>query len=152
MPMSPYQYPQFGGPAYMPGYQPPTMQQMVSQGYQSPGMQPHVQPGITGRVVSSLNEIQVQEVPTDGTVAWFPAQDGSCIYGKRWTPDGNITTMRFVPEAVEATPSQPDPFQVINDRISELFQLVEEIKDDMPMTVETCRTPTKRKAVKTDAE
>ena len=107
---------------------------------------------ITGRVVNSLDEITVQEVPTDGTVAWFPSADGSCVYGKRWTPDGNITTMRFVPEAADAAPSQPDPFQVINDRISELFQLVEEIKDDMPMTVETRRTPTKRKVVKTDPE
>ena len=107
---------------------------------------------ITGRVVNSLDEITVQEVPTDGTVAWFPSADGSCVYGKRWTPDGNITTMRFVPEAADTAPSQPDPFQVINDRISELFQLVEEIKDDMPMTVETRRTPTKRKVVKTDAE
>lgn len=107
---------------------------------------------ITGRVVNSLDEITVQEVPTDGTVAWFPFADGSCVYGKRWTPDGNITTMRFVPEVADATPSQPDPFQLINDRISELFQLVEEIKDDMPMTVETRRTPTKRKVVKNDAE
>lgn len=107
---------------------------------------------IAGRVVNSLDEITVQEVPTDGTVAWFPSADGSCVYAKRWTPDGNITTMRFTPEAADAAPSQPDPFQVINDRISELFQLVEEIKDDMPMTVETRRTPTKRKVVKTDAE
>ena len=107
---------------------------------------------ITGRVVNSLDEITVQEVPTDGTVAWFPSADGSCVYGKRWTPDGNITTMRFVPEVADAAPSQPDPFQVINDRISELFQLVEEIMDDMPMTIETRRAPTKRKVVKTDAE
>lgn len=153
MPMSPYQYPQFGGPAYMPGYQPPTMQQMVSQGYQSPGMQPHA-PGITGRVVSSLDEIQVQEVPTDGTVAWFPSADGSCVYGKRWTPDGNITTMRFVPEAADTAPSQPDPFQLINARIDELVGLVEDISDNMPRPAETKRTQqtTKRRAVKTDAE
>ena len=147
MPMSPYQYPQYG----VPGFQHQTMQQMVGQGY-SPAPSFYSQPGISGRVVNSLDEITVQEIPTDGTVAWFPSADGSCIYGKRWTPDGNITTMRFVPEAVDAPPSQPDPFQVINDRISELFQLVEEIKDDMPMTVETRRTPTKRKVVKTDAE
>lgn len=139
-PMMPYgQYPMY--------QQPQPFQPMPQTQVQPKPFSP-----ITGRVVNSLDDITVQEVPTDGTVAWFPAQDGSCIYGKRWTPDGNITTMRFVPEAVEATPSQPDPFQVINDRISELFQLVEEIKDDMPMTVETCRTPTKRKVVKTDAE
>ena len=139
-PMMPYgQYPM---------YQQPQPFQPVPQTQ----AQPKPFSPITGRVVNSLDEITVQEVPTDGTVAWFPSADGSCVYGKRWTPDGNITTMRFVPEAADTAPSRPDPFQLINDRISELFQLVEEIKDDMPMTVETRRTPTKRKVVKTDAE
>lgn len=139
-PMMPYgQYPMY--------QQPQSFQPMPQTQAQPKPFSP-----ITGRVVNSLDEITVQEVPTDGTVAWFPSADGSCVYGKRWTPDGNITTMRFVPEAADAAPSQPDPFQLINDRISELFQLVEEIKDDMPMTAETRRTPTKRKVVKTDAE
>lgn len=139
-PMMPYsQYPMY--------QQPQPFQPMPQTQAQPKPFSP-----ITGRVVNSLDEITVQEVPTDGTVAWFPSADGSCVYGKRWTPDGNIMTMRFVPEAADAAPSQPDPFQVINDRISELFRLVEEIKDDMPMMVETCRTPTKRKVVKTDAE
>lgn len=143
-PMMPYpQYPQYP-------YQQQQMYQPMPQTTVS--NQSRTFPPITGRVINSLDEITVQEIPTDGTVAWFPSADGSCIYGKRWTPDGNITTMRFVPEVVDAQPSQPDPFQVINDRISELFQLVEKIKDDMPMTVETRRTPTKRKVVKTDAE
>lgn len=139
-PMMPYgQYPMY--------QQPQPFQPMPQTQAQPKPFSP-----ITGRVVNSLDEITVQEVPTDGTVAWFPSADGTCVYGKRWTPDGNITTMRFVPEAADTAPSQPDPFQVINDRISELFQLVEEIKDDMPMTAETRRTPTKRKVVKTDAE
>lgn len=139
-PMTPYgQYPMY--------QQPQPFQPMPQTQAQPKPFSP-----ITGRVVNSLDEITVQEVPTDGTVAWFPSADGSCVYGKRWTPDGNITTMRFVPEAADTAPSQPDPFQLINDRISELFQLVEEIKDDMPMTAETRRTPTKRKVVKTDAE
>ena len=139
-PMMPYgQYPMY--------QQPQPFQPMPQTQAQPKPFSP-----ITGRVVNSLDEITVQEVPTDGTVAWFPSADGTCVYGKRWTPDGNITTMRFVPEAADTAPSQPDPFQVINDRISELFQLVEEIKDGMPMTAETRRTPTKRKVVKTDAE
>lgn len=139
-PMMPYgQYPMY--------QQPQPFQPMPQTQAQPKPFSP-----ITGRVVNSLDEITVQEVPTDGTVAWFPSADGSCVWGKRWTPDGNITTMRFVPEAADTAPSQPDPFQLINDRISELFQLVEEIKDDMPMTAETRRTPTKRKVVKTDAE
>lgn len=145
-PMMPYQqYPQYPYQQQQT-YQP--MPQTVVQ-TQSRAFSP-----ITGRVVNSLDEITVQEVPTDGTVAWFPSADGSCVYGKRWTPDGNITTMRYVPEATEAAPSQPDPFQLINARIDELVDLVEDISDNMPRPAETKRTQqtTKRRAVKTDAE
>lgn len=145
-PMMPYpQYPQYP-------YQQQQMYQPIPQTTVS--NQSRTFPPITGRVVNSLDEITVQEVPTDGTVAWFPSADGSCVYGKRWTPDGNITTMRFVPEAAEAVPSQPDPFQVINARIDELVDLVEDISDNMPRHIETKRTQqtTKRRAVKTDGE
>lgn len=146
-PMMPYpQYPQYPYQPQQQMYQ-PLPQTAVSN-------QSRTFPPITGRIVNSLDEITVQEVPTDGTVAWFPSADGSCVYGKRWTPDGNITTMRFVPEAVDAAPSQPDPFQVINARIDELVDLVEGISDNMPRSAETKRVQqtAKRRAVKTDAE
>lgn len=109
-------------------------------------------PQISGRVVNSLDDITVQEVPTDGTAALFPAADGSCIYSKRWTPDGNILTMRFVPEASEAQPQQPSQLDIIDNRISELFDVVERIEERLPYEVETKRTATtRRKAVKADA-
>lgn len=145
-PMMPYpQYPQYP-------YQPQQTYQPLPQTAVS--NQSRTFPPITGRVVNSLDEVTVQEVPTDGTVAWFPSADGSCVYGKRWTPDGNIMTMRFVPEAVDAAPSQPDPFQLINARIDELVELVEDISDNMPRSAETKRAQqtAKRRAVKTDAE
>ena len=135
-----YQQPMFPQyPQYQPVFQP--------QAPQTPRPQ-----SIQGRTVRSLDEIQVQEVPTDGTVAWFPAADGSCVYGKRWTPDGNILTMRFVPEAQEPQVPKPDPLQVINDRISELFELVEDLGDRLPIRVETKRPQAKRRVVKSDAE
>ena len=145
-PMMPYpQYPQYP-------YQPQQTYQPMPQTIVS--NQSRTFPPITGRIVNSLDEITVQEVPTDGTVAWFPSADGSCVYGKRWTPDGNIKTMRFVPEAAEAAPSQQDPFKVINARIDELVDLVEDISDNMSRHTEAKRTQqtTKRRAVKTDAE
>ena len=118
MPMSPYQYPQYG----VPGFQPQTMQQMVGQGYSpAPSLRP--QPGISGRVVTGPGEIQVQEVPTDGTVAWFPASDGSCVWGKRWTPDGNILTMRYVAEAQEAAP-QADPVAQIDAKLDRALSML----------------------------
>lgn len=118
MPMSPYQYPQYG----VPGFQPQTMQQMVGQGY-SPAPSFHPQPGISGRVVTSPGEIQVQEVPTDGTVAWFPAADGSCVWGKRWTPDGSISTVRYVAEAQEAAP-QADPVAQIDAKLDHALSML----------------------------
>ena len=118
MPMSPYQYPQYG----VPGFQPQTMQQMVGQGY-SPAPSFRPQPGISGRVVTSPGEIQVQEVPTDGTMAWFPASDGSCVWGKRWTPDGNILTMRYVAEAQEAAP-QADPVAQIDAKLDRALSML----------------------------
>lgn len=118
MPMNPYQYPQYG----VPGFQPQTMQQMVGQGY-SPAPSFHPQPGISGRVVTSPGEIQVQEVPTDGTVAWFPAADGSCVWGKRWTPDGSISTVRYVAEAQEAAP-QADPVAQIDAKLDRALSML----------------------------
>lgn len=102
-------------------------------------------PQIPGRVVDSLDDITVQEVPTDGTMALFPAADGKCIYGKRRTPDGDISTMRFVPEASEAQPEQPSRLDIIDDRISELFDAVERIEDRLPYDVETKRTAAMRR-------
>lgn len=71
------------------------------QTYQ-PQFQPYAPPRIHGRVVSSANEIGVGDVPTDGTTGWFPAYDGSCVWGKRWNPNGTIQTVRYTPEPVEA--------------------------------------------------
>lgn len=118
MPMSPYQYPQYG----VPGFQPQTMQQTVGQGY-SPAPSFHPQPGISGRVVTGPGEIQVQEVPTDGTVAWFPAADGSCVWGKRWTPDGNISTVRYVAEAQGVAP-QADPVAQIDAKLDRALSML----------------------------
>ena len=87
-------------------------------------------------------------MPTDGTMASFPAADGKCIYSKRWTPDGNILTMRFVPEASEAQPKRPSRLDIIDNRISEPFDAVERIEDRLPVGVETKRpAATRRKAV-----
>lgn len=118
MPMSPFQYPQYG----VPGFQPQAMQQMVGQGY-SPASSFHPQPGISGRVVTAPGEIQVQEVPTDGTAAWFPAADGSCVWGKRWTPDGSIQTVRYVAEAQEAA-SQADPVAQIDAKLDRALSML----------------------------
>ena len=39
----------------------------------------NIRGGIVPPHICSLDDITVQEVPTDGTVALFPSADGSCI-------------------------------------------------------------------------
>lgn len=65
----------------------------------------------------------MQEVPTDGTVAWFPAADGSCVWGKRWTPDGSIQTVRYVAEAQEAAP-KADPVAQIDAKLDRALSML----------------------------
>ena len=35
----------------------------------------------------------------DGSMALFPLSDGSAVIGKRWTPEGTIAEVKYVPEA-----------------------------------------------------
>ena len=76
--------------------------------YQYPYQQPYYQQpprGISGRVVASLSEVNVNDVPNDGSFGWFPALDGSHVWSKRWRADGTIETLSFIPEAVP----EPEP-------------------------------------------
>ena len=122
-----YQYPYQPAPQPMPQYQ---------QKQFSP---------ITGRIVSNAEEIMVQEVPTDGSIAWSPAADGSCVYGKRWTPDGNITTLRFVPEAVEPAQPAPDPIAELNGKVDQALGMLAAMQPQG-------RSSRRSKAVSDDAE
>ena len=131
-PMAPFQAPMYQSP-YQPAYQ---MQQPAQQAAQA-------RPAIAGRVVQSIGDVQVQEVPTDGTMALFPSADWSCVYGKRWTPDGSIATVKFVPDQSEESREQGSTVErqiaFINDRISELFDVVEDMSDRLPQKAETRR-------------
>lgn len=83
-------------------------------------------PGLQGRFVTNGEEITPQEVPMDGSVGLFPQNDYSCIYAKQWTKDGNIQTVRYVPEQV--TPVQTDqktPLEEHLDRIEEKLEALD---------------------------
>lgn len=133
-----YQYPYQPAPQHMPQYQQAYQPQMPQ--YQQKQFSP-----ITGRIVSNTEEIMVQEVPTDGSIAWFPAADGSCVYGKRWTPDGNITTLRFVPEAVEPAQPMPDPIAELNGKVDQALGMLAAMQPQG-------RSSRRSKAVSDDAE
>lgn len=77
---------------------------------------------ISGRVVSSPDEITVQEVPTDGSLGLFPSADGSCIYGKRWNSNGTIETITYVQQAQE--PPAPDRIDVLSSKVDKILGII----------------------------
>ena len=115
MQMNPYQMPQVN--SYMPQYQ--TYQQAYNpmqniQRFQQPQQFEQMQQGIFGKVVQSQDSIVANDVPMNGSVAFFPKSDLSEIYAKQWSADGTISTMVFKP--------------VQNDNINKLSQDTEKLK------------------------
>ena len=98
MQMNPYQMPQANN--YIPQYQ--TYQQAYNpmqniQRFQQPQQFEQMQQGIFGKVVQSQDSIVANDVPMNGSVAFFPKSDLSEIYAKQWSADGTISTMVFKP-------------------------------------------------------
>lgn len=87
----PYQQPMMN---YTPNYGAYQYNPMTSyQRYQ----QPEQTQGISGRVVQTVENINANEVPMDGSMAFFPKQDMSEIYVKGWNADGTIKTIVYKP-------------------------------------------------------
>lgn len=61
---------------------------------------------ILGRFVSSPGDIRPNDVPMDGSIGVFPANDMSCIVTKAWNSDGRIVTARYVRQEDVPEPQQ----------------------------------------------
>lgn len=96
MQMNPYQMPQVN--SYAPQYQQYQQAYNPMQNIQRFQQQPEqIQQGIFGKVVQSQDSIVANDVPMNGSVAFFPKSDLSEIYAKQWSADGTISTMVFKP-------------------------------------------------------
>lgn len=102
-------FPQYAQPYGTVQYQPP---QMPPQPLQQPRC-------IAGRMVGAPSEIVPNEVPMDGSVAFFPTADGSAIFAKAWNPNGTISTVRYAPvgddQPQESGPTLADVLSRLDD-------------------------------------
>lgn len=96
---NPYQAVPMMNNNYMPMQNPYADRMNFLQNYQQSLQQPMPQQttGINGRVVQAVENINANEVPMDGSMAFFPKQDLSEIYVKGWNADGTIRTLTFKP-------------------------------------------------------
>lgn len=96
---NPYQTPMMNNP-YMQSQNPYMDRMNFLQNYQQSLQQqpiPQQITGINGRIVQAVENINANEVPMDGNVAFFPKQDLSEIYVKGWNANGAIDTIVYKP-------------------------------------------------------
>lgn len=156
MQMNPYQIPQANN--YMPQYQ--TYQQAYNpmqniQRFQQQQQPEQIQQGIFGKVVQSQDSIVANDVPMNGSVAFFPKSDLSEIYAKQWSADGTISTMVFKPiqndnpnklsqDTEKLKIGQSDEAtEIFNKHFDTLFSKMEELEkkiDEKSLTKTNART------------
>lgn len=86
-------YPQYYNPLAQVQNRPIDYQQNIPNNYQ----QNQIVQGINGKMIADLNQITANDVPMDGSVAFFPKQDLSEVYAKSWNADGTIRTVTYKP-------------------------------------------------------
>lgn len=158
--INPYQqmtYPQFNSPYmertnYMQQYQ-QNLQPVQQQNVPVQSQQPI---GIAGRTVQSVEQITANEVPMDGSLAFFPRQDMTEIYAKQWNADGTIKTVIYRPVIDNAVNSQgnnqnqqitiPDEVtKVFMDRFDELSNKMEQLENSLTKSSTNVRKTSTKK-------
>lgn len=96
-----FQLQQMNNP-YQGNYQPmqnPYMAQMgqYQQNLQPAQIQQVQQQGIVGKIVNDFSELTANDVPMNGSAAFFPKADGSELQVRSWTPNGTIQTIVYKP-------------------------------------------------------
>lgn len=139
---NPYiQNPYLYGNSYQQQYQQPQYQQNYQQMFPTQTanayqQQLQQQPAtISGRAVVKIEDIAANEVPMDGSMSYFPKLDGTEIYGKRWNADGTVSTVIYkaemaqnAAETISKSNTIDTYFTEVNERFSELFDRVDELK------------------------
>ena len=96
------------------------------QQYQQPSYMQQALQRINGRVVQSADMITANDVPMDGSVAFFPTQDLSEIYAKSWDANGKIVTRLFKPVSdsyPSNTTQDTEKLKIwLSDKATEVFE------------------------------
>ena len=147
-------YPQYG---YNPYFQQTRMQQPQIEQVQSVNqLQQQMPRGVNGRVVQSVEMITANDVPMDGSVAFFPMQDMSAIVAKQWDANGTIRKTVYKPFNEQMADSLSDDKRIeiglsddatkaITDKLDCLFGKMEELEDKLS-------SQTQRKSSRTQKE
>lgn len=96
---------------------------------------------LSGRTVLSDKEITPNETPSNGSFAYFPLSDGSCIYAKCLNSNGIINTIKYVP-IIDAEEENQSPSEL--DAIIERLDGIEAVLKKMTEPKKTTSRATKK--------
>lgn len=111
-------YPQYYNPLAQVQNRPIDYQQNIPNNYQ----QNQIVQGINGKMIAELNQITANDVPMDGSVAFFPKHDLSEVYAKSWNADGTIRTVTYKPVLDGEPKTAPEPEKLKCDLSEESAQ------------------------------
>lgn len=128
------QYPQF---AQQNQYMMPTQMAGATQ-------QPQ---GIVGKIINDFSELTANDVPMNGSAAFFPKADGSEIQARAWTANGTIQTVVYRPVQPENTADGTNiPKMDLNALNEDVKALREDIKSVREMIEKSMNVPTTKTA------
>ena len=116
--------------------------------------------GIMGKIVQNAEMITANDVPLNGSVAFFPKQDLSEIYAKSWTADGVIRTMTFKPiqneevsnSSTEITESQIEAILDVTDGLEKTLNEIVCKIDNLEKNLTKPATKTRSSSAKKEDE
>lgn len=123
--------------------------------------------GINGRIVQTVENINANEVPMDGSMAFFPKQDMSEIYVKGWNANGTINTIVYKPytEPGESNASNPttdienakftlsdESTQLFLNKFEELSEKIGQLEDRFDKSLGTQRKTSRTQSKGGDEE
>ena len=137
-------------------YQYNPMQRFQQPEPQIPQMQPQFL-GIQGKVVQSESAIMANDVPMDGSVAFFPMQDMSAIVAKQWDANGTIRKTVYKPFNEQTADSSCDDKKIeiglsddatkaITDKLDVLFGKMEELEDKLSLQMQRKSSRTQKES------
>ena len=101
-------YPAYNYPNFQQQYGMPQMPVNNPMTYFTPQMQQQIQQQqanvLNGKIVESIDNVKLTDIPMDGNSFYFPKADGTEIYTKRWLANGSTEVAvykRFFEESEE---------------------------------------------------
>lgn len=97
--------------------------------------------GIVGKIVNDFSELTANDVPMNGSAAFFPKADGSELQVRSWTANGTIQTVVYRPvqpeNNTEATNIPQMDFNSLNEDVRSLREDIKGVREMIEKSMST---------------